>query len=428
MHRKTLSIILLALFATADAAAQVRVIKAARMVDVNTGQVTSPAIVVVDQGVITAVGASATFPVGAMVIDLGDKTLLPGLIDAHTHMLLNLPANSIVASDLDMAIMTEDTATRALRGVKFAREMLEAGFTAIRDLGNAGANGDVALRDAINAGYTVGPRMQVSTRIISPVGGQHIRLPKEMQGLINIDYRQVNGADEARKAVRQALYEGADIIKVCVSDTGSPISLSPDEMKAIVGEAHRLKLKVAAHAAFEEEASIAIEAGVDSLEHGWRISHQLLDQMAAKGIWLVPTDNTKEAVLGLGCTDKSKITRAEAGERRKNERLAYAIKAGVRVAAGSDATSSLLGLNRGQSSKDMFHSYARAGVSSIKIIQMTTIRAAELMGWEGQVGSLEKGKFADIIAVDGDPTKDISLLDHVSFVMKAGLVIKAASE
>lgn len=397
-----------------------KVVKAARLLDVNTGSYLCPAMVLVEGERIKAVGTKIVIPPEAEIVDLGNATLLPGLIDCHTHMLLNLPENGTAPLDLDVAVFSEDTATRALHGAKLAKEMLNAGFTTIRDMGNAGVNGDVALREAILQGWVVGPRMLVSTRSIAPIGGQMTRLPKDAQGVIDTDYRVVNGVEEARKAVRQAIYDGADWIKVIVCDTGKTISLSLDELKAIVEEAHRAGIKVAAHAAAEAEARLAVEAGVDTLEHGWSISHSLIDFMATRKTWFVPTDFTAMAFQD----PKSQVSpKAEQRERERGERLLYAIQVGVPVAAGSDMVQPIHGADRGHTAMEMFRAYSQAGLTPIQIVRMSTTFAANLLGWQDRVGSLEKGKFADLIAVEGDPLKDISLLERVCFVMKGGKVV-----
>jgi imidazolonepropionase-like amidohydrolase len=420
---KTFLAISAAIFAVA-APPSMKVIKAARLLDVQTGTYVSPAMVLIEGERIKAAGTQVIIPVGTKVLDLGDATLLPGLIDTHTHMLLQFPENSTADLDLDVAVFSEDTATRALRGVKLAREMVEAGFTTIRDLGNAGANGDMALREAIRNGWIVGPRMLVSTRIISPIGGQMTRLPKESQGVIDLDYRVISGVEEARKAVKQATYEGADWIKVVVAANGRSPSLSLDELKAIVDESHRANLKVAAHTDRAAAAKVAVEAGVDSIEHGWSITHGVLDLMASKKIYLVPTDVTATAFTDLGHPDKAIVEHYEKREFENGERLRYAIKIGVPIAAGSDMTQPIHGQDRGHSSMEMFRAYRNAGLSGIEIIRMTTASAAELLGWQDRVGSIHAGKYADMIAVQGNPLQDISELERVIFVMKGGQIVK----
>ena len=396
-----------------------KVLKAARLLRVEDGTYLSPAMVLIEGERIKAVASDLAVPPGAEVVDLGNTTLLPGLVDAHTHMLLQFAENSTADIDLDVAVFSEDTTTRALRGVRFAREMLEAGFTTIRDLGNAGANGDVALREAILQGWVQGPRMQVSTRIISPIGGQMTRLPKESQGVIDRDYQVISGTEEARRAVKQAAYEGADWIKVVVAAHGRSPSLSLEELKAIVDEAHRANLKVAAHADRAPAAKIAVEAGVDCIEHGWYITHDILDLMAARNIWLVPTDVTATAFVDPTNPDKAALAWYGKREKENGERLRHALKVRVRIAAGSDVTQPIHGQDRGQSSKEMFRAYKSAGLSGLQILRMATSQAAELLGWQDRIGSLVPGKFADIIVVPGDPTEDIRTLEQVQFVMKA---------
>jgi imidazolonepropionase-like amidohydrolase len=298
----------------------------------------------------------------------------------------------------------------------------------VRDLGNSGWNGDVALRDAINAGWIVGPRIVASTRALAAAGGQFGEVSAATQEIIRQEYVQISGVEEARRAVRQAFYDGADCIKVIVN-TG-PRVVSLDEMKVIVEEAHRVGRKVAAHAIGEQATRIAAEAGVDSIEHAYVVPDDVLRMMAEKKIFLVPTDGPPETYLDIFAKGRSPEERQqmEAQIRQfipaSRDRLARAIKLGVRVAAGSDMYYRLPGKTRGQASLTMLRAYADAGMSSVEVIRAATINAAELLGWEKYIGTIEPGKFADIIAVDGDPLKDITELERVKFVMKGGAVVR----
>lgn len=427
---KTFLVISAGVFAFA-APPPMKVIKAARLLDVQAGTYVSPAMVLIEGDRIKAVGPSLQVPKDAEISDLGDVTLLPGLIDAHTHMLLHTEAFPGNGNDfLATTLSTITTPQRALRGAGFARDMLLEGFTTIRDLGNSGRGGDTALRDAINQGWVIGPRMLVSTRILTPTGGQFGPLAPETAGLIDLEYAVINGPAEGRKAVRQAIYDGADVIKVVVKE--GTASLDMEELKAVVAEAHRASRKVAVHAYDDAAALVAAEAGVDSIEHGYSLSEATLRLMAQKGIWLVPSDLTAHA--GVGIDSKGRQYSPEEVHalesywtkrvRTSQERLQMAKRLRVPLAAGSDVFFPIDGKRRGASSKTMLRAYSDAGLAPIEIIQMATIRAAELLGWADRVGSLSAGKFADLIAVEGDPLKELGELNRVIFVMKDGQVLR----
>lgn len=405
------------------------------MLDVKNGKIVENPVVIVENGRITETGEKTAIPKNAETVDLGDVTLLPGLIDAHTHLLQNY--NSKFGGDDPNMILTVaqlGTAKRALLGAAMGREMLEAGFTSVRDLGNSGVNGDVALRDAIRDGWIQGPRMVVSTRALSATGGQFGGMTPEVQKLIEQEYVVINGADEARRAVRQAFYDGADFIKVIVNTSARMLSL--EEMKVIVEEAHRAGKKVAAHAIGDSATRIAAEAGVDSIEHAYTIPDDVLKIMAQKKIFLVPTDAPPELYLSLyGFNSESspefvkQVTDdTNAYVKSNQERLNRAIKFGVKIAAGSDEYYQVAGKTRGDSSKYMFRAYRAAGMSPLEIIRAATINNAELLAGENaRFGAIEKGKFADIIAVSGDALKDTTALEKVVFVMKGGTIIKKAN-
>jgi len=417
----------------AEAKPKVVVLRAARLLDGKSDAPIQNAVVIVEGDRIKAAGPNLPVPAGAEVIDLGGATLLPGLIDSHTHLLSDFEPGSLGEdSNMLITVATMSTADRALMGAALGREDLEAGITTVRDVGNSGRNGDVALRNAINRGWVTGPRMMVSTRALAAAGGQLGKIAPPAQNLIDEEYAVIANVDEARRAVRQAFYDGADCIKVIVN-TG-PRVVSLEEMKAIVEEAHRVKRKVAAHAIGDTATRIAAEAGVDSIEHAYIVPDDVLKMMADKKIFLVPTDGPAEEYVDLVYGDK-KMT---AEERRQalqemqklvatsRDRLARAMKAGVPIAAGSDMYYRLPGKTRGQASVAMVRAYAESGMTPQQIIRAATSNAADLLGWQNGVGSIEAGKFADIIAAAGDPLKDISELERVKFVMKGGAVIKNA--
>lgn len=406
-------------------------LRAARMLDVKNGTIVPDATVVVDGSRIVDAGTGVAVPEGARVIDLGDVTLLPGLIDAHTHLLQNYEArHGGDDPNMILTVAQMDTAHRALLGVAMGREMLEAGFTTVRDLGNCGRDGAIALRDAIERGWVVGPRVFAATRAIAPAGGQFGATSPTARALIEEEYAVVSGVEEARKAVRDALYAGADWIKVIVNV--GPRVLSAEEMTAIVEETHRGGKRVAAHAIGDTGTRIAAQAGVDSIEHAYVIPDDVLQLMKQKNIALVPTDYPAEFYLGLydlrPDAAPEMVKNVSEGVAKMAEanrtRLARALAAGVRVAAGSDEYFEEANRTRGQSSLLMFRAYAASGMSPVEVIRAATVTNARLLAGEAaRFGSLEKGFRADIIAVPGNPLADLTALERVSFVMKQGKVI-----
>jgi imidazolonepropionase-like amidohydrolase len=402
-------------------------IRAARLIDGKGDSVMKNAVVLVSGEKIAAIGSQLAIPPTAKIIDLGDATLLPGLIDAHTHLLSELDGSDL--EDWLRIVATQSTAERALLGAKLGREDLEAGITTVRDVGNSGLNGDVALRRAIERGWVPGPRMVTSTRALAAQGGQLGTLTPAAQSLIEEEYVTIRGPESARQAVRQALYDGARCIKVIVN--GSPANVTLDEMKAIVDEAHTAGVKVAAHATDDKATRVAAEAGVDSIEHAYVVQDNVLKMMAEKHIFLVPTDGTVKTFVAmtLGARQPTESERAEREKeyapfvKQEQERLMRAMKLGVPIAAGSDMYYSMPGMTRGQASLLVYEAYAEAGMTPMEIIHAATRNAAELLGMQDLIGTLEPGKLADIISVAGDPLKDIRALEHAKFVMKGGTVV-----
>ncbi|NPC68361.1 amidohydrolase family protein [Corallococcus exiguus] len=401
-------------------------LRAARLFDGKSERLLPDAVVLIEGSSIQAVGTGLPIPSGTRVIDLGDVTLLPRLIDAHSHLLLEVdPENGV--DGLLTPVAQNGTTERALLGAKLGREMLEAGVTTVRDVGNSGINGDVALRNAIQRGWVQGPRISACTRALAPQGGQFPSLQPPAQSLIEQEYVTVSGVEEARRAVRQAILDGADCIKVIVDNGHNLLSL--EELKVIVEEAHRMKRPVATHTTTDDSIRIAVQAGVDSIEHGYSLPDDVLAPMVRNRIFLVPTDGPMDVCDSFDTQTGNAERRRQMKERcKKNmakaqERLRRAVAAGVRIAAGSDMYIVMPGLTRGQATVKWFIAYAEAGLKPVDILRAATVNAAELLRMQDRVGSLAPNKLADLLAVEGNPLKDIRALKQVRFVMKDGQVV-----
>ncbi len=398
------------------------IIRAGRVLNVRTGELKANQAIVIEGDKIALIAPfnEIKAAAGDTTIDLPDATLLPGLIDMHTHLTFEL--SSIGYQGLGVS-----TAREALHGARNARRTLEAGFTTVRNLG-AFDYADIALRDAINDGDVIGPRIVASGPAMGITGGhcdENLLPPAfHFQGGGVAD-----GVEAVQHKVREIIKYGADVIKICA--TGGVLSKGDDpnasqytleEMKAIVADAHRLGRRVAAHAHGAEGVRWASEAAVDSVEHGHLMDDAAIATLKKNGTYLVPT-------LFLGEYMEKNMDRSDVPEyskqkmrdviaaMRKNTGKAFA--AGVKVAFGTDAAVYPHGLNAGE-----FHVYVSLGMTPLAAIQTATINASDLLGPKYLVGTLEAGRWADVIAVDGDPTKDVTILEHVKFVMKGGMVYK----
>jgi len=424
--RKMLAFLLgLAGAATASGAdSPVLAVRAARLLDVKTGRYVEKPVVVVAGDRIERVGADV--PAGARVIDLGDRSLLPGLADVHTHILLQGDATS---AEYEEQILKEYPAHRVARAVRALKIALEHGFTTMRDLETEGASyGDVALRDAVNEGVVPGPRLFVVGPALSTTGSYPI-LRFRPDWKFPTGVQVCDGADGCRKAVREQISYGVNWIKIYANTGGlrttpdgyidSPPNWTKEEIEAVVSEAHAHRIKVAAHATSDTGIRIAVEAGVDSIEHGQSIRPEIAREMARKGIFLCPTLTVGAYVAEPRAKAGSPIWAEMPKIQRRS--IENARKAGVRIAFGTDAGGfPWTEINQARE----FEYELRMGMSPIDAIRSATTAAADLLGLAGQIGVVEAGAWADLVAVSGDPLQDVSVLQKIDWVMKGGEVVR----
>ena len=421
--------------ASAYSADELIVLKAARMFDGKSNSLLQNGIVVVKDDKIVDAGTNLQIPADARIIDLGDATLCPGFMDAHTHLTQDFSGNY---NERRLQELDLNVSEQAIRATEYARVTIEAGFTTVRDLGShfVGSHEfvDVALRNSINKGLIVGPRMLVATKGIGATGG-HFDPTNGYRDFLfgrEPDYTDgiANGPDEIRKAVRFEVKNGADVIKAAVS--GGVLSLTdevdtpqftPAEIAALVDESHRLRKKVAVHCHGDQVAREAIEAGVDSIEHGSFMKPETLAMMRKKGTFLTPTLMASEWIMGkIDNYPPALQAKAKAATAARSDMFRNAVKMGLRISFGTDAAV----YPHGQNAKE-FKLMVDLGMKPIDALKSATANDAELLGISQKVGTLEKGKLADVIAVPGDPTMDITATERVSFVMKEGKVIRHGS-
>jgi imidazolonepropionase-like amidohydrolase len=425
-------VLLLCCVVSGRAADELLALRAARMFDGKSNALVQNGVVIVQKDKIADAGSNLPIPSGARVIDLGDATFCPGFMDAHTHLTDDFSGNY---NERRLREIDLNVSEQAIRATVFARATVEAGFTTVRDLGSRFVAShefvDVALRNSINKGIIVGPRMLVATKGIGATGG-HFDPTNGFRDFLfgrEPDYTDgiANGPDEIRKAVRFEVKNGADVIKAAVSggvlsltDEVDTPQLTPAEMAALVDESHRLRKKVAVHCHGDQAAREAIEAGVDSIEHGSFMKPETLTMMKRKGTFLTPTLMATEWIMGKidnyppALQDKAKAAAAARSDMFRN-----AVKMGVRISFGTDAAV----YPHGQNAKE-FKLMVDLGMPPIDALKSATVNDAELLGIAHKVGTLEKGKLADVIAMAGDPTADITATERVTFVMKEGKIIR----
>jgi imidazolonepropionase-like amidohydrolase len=425
-------ILFLCVAAIARGADQIIVLKAARLFDGKSKTLVQNGVVIVQGDKIVDVGSNLATPAGAKAIDLGDATLSPGFMDGHTHLTLDFFHNF---NERRLDELSANVSEQAIRATAFARATVEAGFTTVRDLGSRFVASrefvDVALRNSINKGIVIGPRMLVATKGIGATGGHFDPTSGYRDFLFGHepDFTDgiVDSPDAVRKAVRFEVKNGADVIKAAVSggvlslaDEVDTPQLTPAEMAALVDESHRLRKKVAVHCHGDQAAKDAITAGVDSIEHGSFMKPETLAMMKQKGTFLTPTLMAAEWIIQkMGNYPPALQAKAKAAYDARSEMFRNAVKMGVKISFGTDAAV----FPHGQNAKE-FKLMVDLGMPQIDALKTATGNAAELFGIAQKTGTLEKGKLADVIAMPGDPTSDITATERVNFVMKEGKIIR----
>ena len=426
-------LVLLSFGIPAHAADETIALKAARLFDGKSNSLVQNGVVIVQGDKIVDAGSNLPIPSGAQVIDLGDTTLCPGFMDAHTHLTADFSANY---NERRLQELDLNVSEQAIRATVFARATVEAGFTTVRDLGSRFVGShefvDVALRNSINKGTIVGPRMLVATKGIGATGG-HFDPTNGFRDFLfgrEADYTDgiANGPDEIRKAVRFEVKNGADVIKAAVSggvlslaDEVDTPQLTPAEMAALADESHRLRRKVAVHCHGDQAAREAIEAGVDSIEHGSFMKPETLTRMKNKGTFLTPTLMATEWIRSkLDNYPPALQAKAKAAGAARSDVFRSAVRMGVKISFGTDAAV----FPHGQNAKE-FKLMVDLGMAPIDALKSATVSDAELLGIAQEVGTLEKGKLADVIAMPSDPTSDITATERVSFVMKEGKIVRS---
>jgi imidazolonepropionase-like amidohydrolase len=400
------------------AVAQTIAVRAGHLIDPATASVSDNQVILIKDGKITAVGSGVTVPANAQIIDLSKQWVMPGMCDAHTHITVDVPPSPPGESLWDSYQLKESSGLRTARGLHTAALTLNAGFTVIRDIGNAANYADVAMRQAIEKGWFAGPTIISTGKIIAPFGGQSHGYAPEQGRFWNFEYLDADTPDEIHKAVRQNIYYGANAIKL-VADN-SKFFYTEAEIRAAADETHRAGYTVAVHVMGGEAARNVINGGADSLEHGFDLDDDLLKLMKSKGTYLVGTDFPYEHLVALGAMIDSPREEAD----KIVNRLARANKIGVKMAFGSDTVSDLPGKTRTDMVFDYLDTWKKAGVSNADILRAWTVNGFDLLKLSDKRGPIAVGRAADMVALPGNPLDDIQVLRKVNFVMKDGKVIR----
>ena len=414
---KTLLASLLLLIA-APLYAQVVAIRAGTVIDPAHGTSAKDQVILVEGGKIKAMGAGLAIPAGAEVIDLSHEWLTPGLIDAHTHMTLTEIEGD---APFESFYLNQSSTLRGLRGLHNSMEVLRAGFTTLRDVGNSAEWAMSDVRRAIESGWFVGPTIIDSGKIIAPFGGQSRNIPPKQGPFWQFEYIDADGPAEIRKAVRTNIYYGAGVIKL-VADN-NPYHYSIEEFRAAVDEAHRAGIPVAVHVYAGDALENAIEAGVDSIEHGFDLTDAQMKRMKDKGIFLVGTDFPR-AHLDIVGTSGGILPEPAVLAPKIIDRLKRANRVGVRMAFGSDTVIDMPGRTRADLMFDYLAVWRAAGVAPMDILRAMTTNAAELLRINKTRGSIAGGLSADIVATPANPLEDIEGLRKIDFVMKDGKIVR----
>ena len=414
--RSKFSAILMSLLFSAVASAQTVAIRAGHVVDTAKGVELANQTILVKDGKIAEIGADLAIPKDAEIVDLSHEWILPGIMDAHTHITMDPnPKHTLEGGYLE-----ESSSARVLSGLRTSQILLEAGITTVRDVGNEANFASIALRDAINKGWFNGPTILTSGKIIAPFGGQSRGIPPEIGPFWRFEYVDADGVDQVRQAVRQNIYYGADLIKL-VADN-SPYYYSLEEIRAAVDEAHRAGRAVAVHVFDDAPARNVILGGADSVEHGFNLSNDVLRLMKEHSTFLVGTDLPESiakqmAAAGFPVDDPAFTSKLV-------DRLRRAQALGVKMAFGTDLTFEVPGKTRAELTWEFLNSWRDAGIPPADILKCMTLNAAELLRIQNERGAISKGFFADIIAVPEDPLQNIETLRAVNFVMKNGRIIR----